>query len=402
MSPPDGQVDPSAGAEQAASPEKALEELRLRQATHPFWEGRLLRACRRGHLSREDLGPVFSQYYLHCRALVRCLHALMANCENDAARARLAQLVAEETVAAPEPHPLERFRRFLSEGLGVEVEGLRGQDATHHFARECLDFCMRATPAAGSAFLGLGTESLLPRLYSVFAEGLLHAGVSEKHLRFFRDAMAADSRRARVLEELMLAHAHEPGWHGCSLRAVERALELRGAFFDSLFDAVPRQRVTPLLERIQAGCTRTPERPEPRSIHLEDLSRGESSQRNAHAWRGIDFTEERAPFQGEVLEARILRIAPGQGSEARREAHETLLAVLSGTGRVRVNATEVRVRPGQLVFVPRWAWQQAHSTGETELTLLSVTDQGLATRAHVGNVLRSAREALTEDTLQDG
>lgn len=393
MRAPLGKADPAGAPPPPGALEGALEELRLRQATHPFWEHRLLAACRHGQLTREDFAPLFSQYYLACRAAERCLHALLANCEGEAARARLAALAAEEHAVPPAQRPLELLVRFLREGLGVDVEGLRCQDATRHFARECLDFCMRGDAAVGSAFLALGMEAPRPRLYSVFVEGLLHAGVGERHLRYFHLHMAMEGSRARVLEEVLLEHARAPGWYAHSLRAMERAMELRGAFFDSLFDAVPHRRVGPLLERIQAGEPLAPERPEPRTVHREDTSEGAPAVRSVHEERGIDFTVERVPFAAEVLEAQRLRVAPGHGSEARQHAHETLLAVLSGSGRVRINATEVEVRPGQLVFVPRWAWQQAHNTGEAELTLLVVTDQGLAARAHVGEYFKAARLA---------
>lgn len=395
MHAPLGKADPAGGAAEtprqapvaARDSEGALEELRLRQATHPFWEHRLLVACRQGQLTREDFAPLLSQYYLYCRAAERCLHALLANCERDAARERLSALTAEEHAVPPAQRPLELFGRLLHEGLGVDVEGLRCHAATRHFARECLDFCMRGDEAVGSAFLALGIEAVRPRLYSVFVEGLLRAGVAERHLRYFHGYMAMEGSRARELEALLLEHAHAPGWYAHSLRAMERALELRGAFFDNLFDAVSHRRVGPLLARIQAAQPLAPERPEPSTIHREDTAAGAPAVRSVHEERGIDYTEERVSFPGEVLEARLLRVAPGHGSDARQHAHETLLAVLSGMGRVRVNATEVEVRPGQLVFVPRWAWQQAHNTGETELKLLVVTDQGLAARAHVSESL---------------
>jgi quercetin dioxygenase-like cupin family protein/pyrroloquinoline quinone (PQQ) biosynthesis protein C len=390
---PDGSR-PGAGR---VSPEATLEELRLRQATHPFWDNRLLVACRRGHLTREDLAPVLAQYYLACHASERCLHALLANCEREETRAPLADLLCADGARAPEQRPLELLRRCLRDGLGVEVEALRPQDATRYYMRECLDFCLRGPAAGACAFLALGTESLLARLSSVFVEGLLQAGVAERHLRFFHQHMASDGERARVLEELMLAHADEPGWYGCSLRGLERALELRGAFFDSLFAAVPQRRVGSLLERIQLGEARVPEQPEPGAIHLEGASRREPLFRSTHAWRGIDFTVERVPFEGEVLQAHILRVARGQGGEARQHPHETLLTVLSGSGRVRVNATTVEVGPGHLVFVPRQATCQAHAAEDAELTLLVVTDGGLTRRAHVGEYLEAARQARASD-----
>ncbi len=51
--------------------------------------------------------------------------------------------------------------------------------------RECLDFCLRSPPGAASAFLALGLEAPIPRLYSIFVDGLIKDGVAERYLPFF-------------------------------------------------------------------------------------------------------------------------------------------------------------------------------------------------------------------------
>ncbi len=375
-----------------ASGASALEELHVRLSSHAFWDNRLLRACRRGLLTREDFAFVFSQYALLTRSASRFIHALLAQCESETWCARLTQALWEEVGAPPlEKRPAALFRRFLRDGLGVDTEAIRFHDTARYFVRECMDYCLRSPPSAASAFLALGLEAPIPRLYSLFVDGLLKAGVSERYLPFFYRQMEPGRARASALEELMLSHAQEPGWSDTCARALERALELQGHFLEGLFEAVQQRRLSPLMERIQARLPLAPEQPDPRTVHLGDLSGVIPFYREAHEQRGIDYTVDRVAFPTEVLETHVVRVAPGHTNEAREHAHEVLLVVLSGTGRVEVRGTTVEVKPGDAVFVPRWATYQARSTGTEPLALLTVTDQGLTRRAHEEEVLRAAR-----------
>lgn len=384
--------EPDPAQRAPASSEAALDELHSRLASHPLWDNRLLQACRRGVLTREDFAFIFSQYALVTRSAARCVHALLAQCESETWCARLTQALWEEVGAQPpERRPAALLSRFLRDGLGVDAESIRFQDSTRYFMRECLDWCLRSPPVAASAFLALGWEAPIPRLYSVFMDGLLQAGISERHLHFFHRKMSAGSASASLLEELMRSHAHEPGWFGTCLHAMERALELQDHFLHGLFEAVQHRRLGPLLERIQARLPLTPECPEPRTVHLGDLSGVVPLYRQAHAPQGIDFTVDRVPFSAEVLETTLVTVAPGHRSEPREHAHEVLLVVLSGTGRVHVRGTEVEVKTGEAVFVPRWASHEAHATGPEPLVMLTVTDHGLTRRAHEEEVLRAAR-----------
>jgi mannose-6-phosphate isomerase-like protein (cupin superfamily) len=375
-----------------ASPEAALEELHARLSSHAFWDNRLLRACRRGLLSREDFAFVFSQYALLTRSASRFIHALLAQCESETWCARLTQALWEEVGAQPpEKRPSALFRRFLRDGLGVDTEAIRFHDSARYFVRECMDWCLRSPPGAASAFLALGLEAPIPRLYSIFVDGLIKAGVSERYLPFFYRRMEPGGARASALEELMLSHAQEPGWFDTCARALERALELQDHFLEGLFEAVQQRRLSPLMEHIQARLPLAPERPEPRTVHLGDLSNVIPFYREAHEWRGIDFSVDRVAFPAEVLETNVVRVAPGHSNEAREHAHEVLLVVLSGVGRVQVRGTAVDVKPGDAVFVPRWTTHQARSTGAEPLVLLTVTDHGFTRRAHEEEMLRAAR-----------
>jgi mannose-6-phosphate isomerase-like protein (cupin superfamily) len=375
-----------------SSPKEALEELHLRLSSHPFWDNRLLQACRRGQLTREDFELVFSQYALLTRSEARFLHALVAQCDDETWCARLTQTLWEQVGAPPpEKQPATLFRRFLRHGLGVDAESIRFHDATRYFVRECLDWCLRASPCAAGAFLAFGLAAPVPRLYSILVDGLMQAGVPDRHLHFFYQQMEAGNARVKALEELVLSRAQEPGWSDTCLNAMERALELQRGFFESLFEAVQHHRLAPLMERIQARLPLAPEQPEARSVHMADLSAGVPFFQHVHEQRGIDFTVDRVPFRPEVLETTLVRVAPGRCDEMREHAFEALLVVLEGTGHVLVRGTRVDIKPGDMVFVPRWASHQAHNPGPEPLTLLVVTDHGFTRRAHADEVLRAAK-----------
>ncbi|WP_224247711.1 cupin domain-containing protein [Hyalangium gracile] len=372
--------------------EDSLAELKARLASHPFWNNRLLQASRRGALTREDYATVFSQYALVTRSAPRFFHALLTQCDSEPWEARLTQTLWEEWGAAPpDKQPAALYRRFLRDGLGVDVESIRFQDATRHFVHECLDGCLRSPAYAASAFLAFGLEASLPRLYSIFVDGLQQSGVSERHLQFFHRRMQADTSRLKLLEELVRAHVGEPGWFDTCARAMERAMELQNNLFEALFEATRQRRLRPLLEHIEARLPLAPEEPEPRTVHLAELSNVVPFFRQTHEQRGIDFTVDRVPFPAEVLETSVMHVVAGHRTEPRELAHEVLLMVLSGTGRVQVRGTTVEVKAGEAVFVPRWALHQAHATGAEPLTLMMVTDHGLTRRAHEEEVLRAAR-----------
>ncbi|KFE66121.1 cupin domain-containing protein [Hyalangium minutum] len=373
------------------SAESALGELHARLAAHSFWDNRLLCACRRGVLTREDFGFIFSQYALFVRSSARFVHAVLSQCESELWCTRLTQALWEQSGVPPlEKRPAALFRRFLRDGLGVEEESIRFQDAARYLVRECLDACLRSPPAAASAFLALGLEAPLARISSVFMDGLLQTGLSERHLVFFHRKME-DGEWTGLLEEWLRSHAEEPGWFELSLGALERALTLQEQFFESLFEALQHHRLGPLLGRLQARQPLAPERPEPRHVHLSSVSQGVPFYRNAHELRGIDCTVDKVPFPAEVLETMLVRVAPGHRSEPHEHAYEALLTVLSGTGRVRVRGTEVDVKPGDAIFIPRWASHEACATGTEPLTLLHVTDHGFTRRAHEEERLRAAR-----------
>jgi pyrroloquinoline quinone (PQQ) biosynthesis protein C/quercetin dioxygenase-like cupin family protein len=383
----------SDGRRRDASSEGALlGRLRAAQAEHPFWQNRLFRACAAGSLDREDFALIFSQYYLYSQSFTRYLAALMANCESDLHRAALAQNIWEEGGgAAKEQRHAEIFRRFLQSALGVDLGAVDFLDATRFFVREYLDFCLRSHPAAGAAFLSLGTEGVVPRMYAVFLDGLLKAGVGEEHLSFFRLHMECDDAHAETLEKVLVSYATRPDWFSTSQRAMDYALSLRARFFEQLFDAVQVRRVQRVLDHIQRGSSLAPEEPSAEGLVHRSGKAGPLLYANADERLGIAFSVERLPFQADVFDARVLRVAAGKTNERHKHPHESLFYVIQGTGKVRVNRATVEVGPGDVVFIPRWAMHQSEAGPGGELHILALTDFGLTERAYIGDQLKTTR-----------
>jgi len=169
---------------------------------------------------------------------------------------------------------------------------------------------------------------------------------------------------------------------------MDRALALRTRFFEGLFDAIQSRRIRSVVDRIQDRRSLSQSGAALRARCQTD---GDAIYRNTHEKLGIDFEVKRLPFAGEVLDPRVVRIAPGKANEMHRHAHESVFYVVAGTGHVLVDAAEIQVEEGSVVFVPRWAYHQTRNTGSTEMLLLAITDYGLTGRVFVGHYDRTAR-----------
>ena len=369
-----------------------LHQLHRAEQQHPFWTNRLFSACRAGHLTFWDFRFIFSQYYLYSQNFTRYLAAIMANCNNDYFRARLSENMWEEGGGAePENRHSEMFRNFLRDGLSVDIAEIDYLDFTRHFMHSYLDYCLRATPAAASAFFSLGTEGIVARTYEVFVAGLKQAGIEESDLKFFRLHMACDDEHAATLEEMMLSYSEEPDWSETCRQAMNHALNLRHRFFDNLYEAIRQRRVQGLLDRIQSRQPLAPESPDPADFLHGSSQLGTPLYSNTNERLNIDFAVDRVPFTAEVLDPRVIRIPAGKYNEKHRHAHETVFYIIEGYGRVLINEAAIEVTPGDMVFVPRWAMHQSQNLGETEMRILAVTDYGLTGNAYIGSYLKTAR-----------
>jgi len=386
-----------------ADPSRArtLQEFHELQSRHQFWNNRLFRACRRGHLNVEDFRFVFSQYYLYSRNFTRYIAAVMANSDNDYHRSRLSENLWEEGGGAdPERRHAELFRKFLWEALSIDLDAIDYLDSTANFVREYLDFCLKSHPMAGSAFLSLGTEGIVARMYSILVDGMRAAGISDGKLEFFHIHMDCDDEHAVTLEEMMLSYSNQPEWYSSCLQAMDRALTLRYSFFESLYEGLQHRRLKGLIDRIQSRESLAPKDPDSTKLLWRQGSNATTLYDNANERLNIQFEVQTLPFKTEALDPRIVRIAPGKNSEKHRHAHETIFYIMAGEGCVVVDNSTVEVNPGDVVFVPRWAVHQSQNSSGGEMVILAVTDFGLTGKAYIGDYTRTARmKHVSQETI---
>src|SRR5258706_9743291 len=214
-------VAPGSGTFAKAPTASLVAELHRQRDEHPIWRSRFLRLIAAGALSMSDLRHVFGQYYHYSRNFTRYIAALMARCPDDYFRARLSENLWDEGGGAkPELRHAQLYRNFLSRGLGLDdPEDIPCESFTDKFVHDYLDYCMTAEPLACAAFLSLGTESIVSRMYGSFVQGLEKAGIDETALQFFHVHIAVDDDHALTLEKLMTSYANEPHWYEACVHA---------------------------------------------------------------------------------------------------------------------------------------------------------------------------------------
>jgi len=158
--------------------EHQLAALHALQIEHPFWNCRLLAAFAQGTLSRDDIRYVFSQYHLYSSSFTRLIAAVMASSENVLHRAQLAQNLWEEGGGC-EPsrrQPRSSATSSARRSASTTCRGSSTRRTPGTVAREYLAQCQRPEPVWGTAFLSLGTEGIVSRMYEIIRGGLLLAG----------------------------------------------------------------------------------------------------------------------------------------------------------------------------------------------------------------------------------
>lgn len=377
----------STGALQLSNDVSAqLANLHALGTEHRFWQNPLLVGFARGAFSRDDLRYIFSQYHHYSKNFTRFIAAVMANCESDLFRAQLSENLWEEGGGCePDRRHAQIFRNFLQRALGVDnTDAIDYAPYTRHFVREYLVFCLRSDPIAGTAFLSLGTEGIVARMYEIMITGLRKAGIADGELEFFHLHIGCDDEHAITLERMMASYAGAPNWFETCAGALDRALTLRDEFFTNIFDALQTKRIEPLLVRMQRRASLAAGLSDVQLCHRPSAS-GELLYENEVEKLGMKFTVERLPLAAEVLDPRMVRIPAGKVNEKHKHAHETLIHIITGTGRVIVDDRTFAVQPGDTILVPRWALHQTQNTGDNELRFLAVTDFRLSEQAYVGD-----------------
>ena len=135
----------------------------------------------------------------------------------------------------------------------------------------------------------------------------------------------------------------------------------------------------PLLQRIAPHHPAPPEASACLWRPGAEPGEGQLRYANCEAKRGIDFSVEDNPFAAaEVLDPRVVRIAPGACNEKHRHAHEALFVVLEGMAEIQIGDQTHGLQRGAVAFVPRWVVHQTRNPSQEQpLVLLAITDFGL-------------------------
>jgi quercetin dioxygenase-like cupin family protein/pyrroloquinoline quinone (PQQ) biosynthesis protein C len=167
------------------------------------------------------------------------------------------------------------------------------------------------------------------------------------------------------------------------------------ATLDSILSAISAPRLN---SPGTAACTWHP------SSGVNDIHYAHTDPRLA-----ISFQVEKIPSQAlQVMDPRLVRIAPGSTNEKHRHAHEAIFIVLSGQGEIQIGNSFITLEPGGTACVPRWVVHQCRNRSAShELVLLAITDFSL-TSAVLGDYDARTRlknggaDAFREDRQVEG
>jgi pyrroloquinoline quinone (PQQ) biosynthesis protein C len=228
------------------------ESLAHRAVNHPY-----LQAMGKGDLPNVNwaLRDFAENYYGYSLHFPRYLTTVISKLEAPAHRTSLLQNLTEESGHYDEeelaeleeigverewiegiPHP-QLFRRFR-EATGVT--------AAHDGAHEAIELvCWResflatltyGTAAEALGALGLGTENIVSTIYLPFVDAIRRTELHPRDTVFFPLHTAVDDHHQEALEEISLSFAATPGGKGDLRRGMIKALSLRSAFWDWLYE----------------------------------------------------------------------------------------------------------------------------------------------------------------------
>jgi mannose-6-phosphate isomerase-like protein (cupin superfamily)/pyrroloquinoline quinone (PQQ) biosynthesis protein C len=370
----------------------AIDSLNKFVENHPFWNNKLFTACLNGELSREDFAYIFAQYYLYSKNFTRYIAGVMANCEQDNFRAKLTQNLWEESGEGSQVSHAQIFRNFLKTTFELnDLHKINFAEFTVKFVETYLENSLGFDAIWGSAWLSLGTEGIVSRMYEIMVRGMRQARIPNEELEFFHIHIACDDEHAETLSELMCSYADRTGWFETCKRAADEALSLRANFFDQLYENLVLQVDRSVIQPIKDRKSLAIELSDISALKSNCLDRGTEVYQNEEARFNIKFTVDRLAFPTtQVLDPRIVRIPPGKNNERHRHAHEAVFYIIQGSGYVSIDDRLIKVNAGDTVFIPRWCIHQSQNTGDVEMHILAVTDFGLTSKV-LGNYDRKTR-----------
>lgn len=357
----------------------AIKELKKIRDSHQIWSNPLLLACASKSIDLNDFKHLFSQYYFYSKNFTKLLAIMMSKCDSDFYRAKLSANLWDEGGGADiEQRHSELFRKFLKQSLDIDTNNIKFEHYTEVFLNQYISLCLNSTAAECASILSFGTEGIVSKLYKILKEGLIQVGLNENELSFFNIHIMCDDDHSKTLEEMALTYNSEYLWFENSKKAINKALDLRDTFFTNIYESIQSNKLKQLIENINsknnAGVN------ENRLLHynLNEINNKLYSNKNIE--KNINFKVDRVPFGADILDPRIVHIQKGFTNELHNHAHESIFLILSGIGEVIINELCIKIKPMDIIFVPRWVGHQTRNTGDEDLIFFAITDYGLTKR----------------------
>jgi oxalate decarboxylase/phosphoglucose isomerase-like protein (cupin superfamily) len=158
-----------------------------------------------------------------------------------------------------------------------------------------------------------------------------------------------------------------------------------------IFDHICFKRTKQLFADVNAKISLTPADENQVFVENAFTKFNEELYRNVNDKLNIDFSVNRIPFPLEILDPRVVHVAPKKNNELHKHAHETVFVFFSGKGHVLIDDKKIPVQAGSIVFIPRWSMHQSQNDSDEEMIFLAVADFGFTGKAFVGNYLKTAR-----------
>jgi pyrroloquinoline-quinone synthase len=223
---------------QVARLEAARKLLIEMTGSHPF-----LVRCRQGTVSSEEIKLYLVQQGLYDQYFTRYLCAMMSNLpSNEAVQTLAGNLVRELGLAPNRPKPHHVMYREMLERCSLTLEGADALPATQQLIDTMFKACRDGNPAIGLGAICLGSESLVPSIYSDIMAVLKAHGAQAQDLEFFRVYVDSDEGHAQTLCDLMAELASgRPDRTDRMLLAGQQLVSARLDFFSAIEQTCERQ-----------------------------------------------------------------------------------------------------------------------------------------------------------------
>ena len=224
------------------SAEEFVDTLCNEARDHPAVDHAYLERIASGELPdvRWALRDYAYQYAVYSREFPRYLEGVIASLDCEGHRRLLLENLEEErgdpnsTDLDQVPHT-ELFERF-SRAIGVDAEyAARSKPSTtvEVWRDLALQKCRSEQPGVGVGAIGIGTEFVVPPIYTYILEGIRqYTDLDERDYYFFTLHAQCDQAHAADLRKISIDVAEDPGHREALRFGVFSALNLRKAFWD--------------------------------------------------------------------------------------------------------------------------------------------------------------------------